>query len=122
MLYLHRRPQVCWGSLPALQPLVCFSPALLLKDRQTPQVCIAVSKATSDHHGCLYLQIVVTRQGHGQAMVGPQAQHSEPRPAQSGANKYSVTSQQDGCGPRGPGCGSGVTWLLCTLVLSYVQG
>ena len=48
LLKLRRRLQVCWGSLHAMQPLICYFPALLIKGRREAQVCIVVhSEATA---------------------------------------------------------------------------
>ena len=68
-----------WG-LPGLQGLICCPTTLLLKARDSRSMphIVDFSMATPDQHGCLYLQVVVERQGQGQARVCRKGQQYSP--------------------------------------------
>ena len=82
--------QVCWGractredclaSLHVLQGLICCPLPSALKARESTSVShiVVFSMAATYHHGCLYLQAVVKRQGQGCARVGRQGQQTSP--------------------------------------------
>ena len=84
---IGRHPLACAAALHMLGPL------LLLKARESTSIAhvVVFSLAATDHHGYLYLQVVLRRQGQGWARVGRQD-----RSAQRGARKHVASSQQEG--------------------------
>ena len=61
---------------------------------------VVFSMAATDHHGCLYLQAMVRRQGHGWARVGRQGQQMSPAQLIVGPGSAAPAASRTGL-PRG---------------------